>query len=316
MKNLLYCLQRNFYTRKHYTKDTMQCEKGKLMNREWYKKGEALLQEIKNTTTSADDLALWPIGQCGFIFKYLDTTLYIDPVLTDLTNDQGETVRYYPAPYAPEQAFADYVLCTHGHIDHLEVHTLKGMLQKNPKIKFLIPGGCTSILLDEGFPAESIIPLKARESYPLDTITITPVCAAHPVHAWDENGADLALSYLISFGDIRVLHTGDTYLTDQLFDDYMALPTPDLFLPAINGGDYFRTRRDCIGNLSIIEAATLATMLKTDMTIPMHYDMIKGNTVDPLLFVRELWSQNSAARFRLPVLGEKSVYQKYGGIKS
>ena len=114
--------------------------------------------------------------------------------------------------------------------------------------------------------------------------------------------------YYITMGNVRILHLGDTYLTNQLLEDLQKLPTPHLFLPPINGSDYFRTKRNCIGNLSSIEAARLSVLLHADLTIPTHFDMIEGNTVDPLNFVRELWSENPAAKWHIPALGERFIY--------
>ena len=66
----------------------------------WHRSGQALLNEISSTRLPASQLAVWSIGQCGFIFKYEDTVVCIDPVLSDLTGPSGSR-RCYPAPFAP-----------------------------------------------------------------------------------------------------------------------------------------------------------------------------------------------------------------------
>ena len=101
------------------------------MYRKWYHQGESLLHEIESTQTDSVTLALWYIGPCGFIFKN-SITLYIDPVLNDLTDISGNTRRHYPAPYLPGSVKADYILCTHGHADHLAIETLTGIAASNP----------------------------------------------------------------------------------------------------------------------------------------------------------------------------------------
>ena len=65
----------------------------------WHRSGQALLNEISTTRLPASQLAVWSIGQCGFIFKYEDTVVCIDPVLRDLTGPSGSR-RCYPAPTA------------------------------------------------------------------------------------------------------------------------------------------------------------------------------------------------------------------------
>lgn len=151
---------------------------------------------------------------------------------------------------------------------------------------------------------------NVHQTLTLPGLTVVPVSAAHPIHMTDENGNDTALCYYLNMDGIHLLHMGDTYLTDQLLGDLQALPAPHLFFPPINGGDYFRTTRDCIGNLSYIESAHLSVLLHADMTVPTHYDMIMGNTIDPTIFLRELWMQNSAAKAHIPALGERFFYHR------
>ena len=69
----------------------------------WHRSGTALLDEIAATHLPASQLAVWYIGQCGFLFKCGETTFCIDPVLSDLTGPNGSR-RRYPAPFAPGAA--------------------------------------------------------------------------------------------------------------------------------------------------------------------------------------------------------------------
>lgn len=279
------------------------------MQRKWYRQGSSLLNEIEKSNFDNNTLALWYIGQCGFVFKN-SVTVYIDPVLNDLTDESGCTRRFYPAPFSPDRVKADYILCTHGHADHLALETLTAIASSNPDTKFIVPGACCPALLEAGICRDRIITAYAHQRLTLPGISICPVSAAHPVHTTDASGADTALCYHITMGNIKLLHLGDTYLTDQLLEDLQALPQPHLFFPPINGSDYFRTKRNCIGNLAPIEAARLSVLLHTDLTIPTHFDMIMGNTVDPLSFVRDLLDENPAAKWHLPALGERFIYTR------
>lgn len=277
------------------------------MKRKWYQQGSALLQEIETTSLNQNTLAVWYLGQCGFVFKN-QVTVYIDPVLNDLTDDLGNTRRLYPMPFHPGRVQADYVLCTHGHLDHLAIETLSAIAGSDLHTQFIVPGGCRPLLTESGISADRILSARAHQALELPGLTITPVSAAHPIHETNKNGDNLALCYHLNMGNVQILHLGDTYLTDQLLDDLKTLPAPHLFFPPINGGDYFRTKRNCIGNLSPVEAATLASLLHADLTIPTHFDMIEGNTADPLIFIRELWEKNPAAKWHIPALGERFVY--------
>ena len=275
-----------------------------------YKKGQALLDEIQNTPMDTEELYCWYIGQCGYILRK-EVTVYIDPVLNDLTDETGNSRRYYPVPFAPEQVRANYVLCTHAHADHMALPTVCGIAKANPDTRFIVPGDCIPYMLKAGIDGASIIEARAKELLDLPGLKVLPIAAAHPVHQKTPNGGDTALSYLLDMNGSRVLHMGDTYLTDPLYTDLKAnCMAPDLFITPINGGDYFRTARDCIGNLSAIESARLAVELSAGITLPSHYDMVMDNTVDPCDFIHELMKLDTSARFALPALGERILYRK------
>lgn len=270
--------------------------------RAWRREGTALLDQIAQTVPQ-QGLAAWYIGQEGFVLKG-EATVCVDPVLNDLGED-GASVRLYPPPFAPEDFAPDFVLCTHGHADHMALPTLTAMAAAAPKTRFLVPAGCVEELAASGVDRARIVPMTAGVHIDLPGLCVTPVQAAHPVHETDAQGRDLALCLLIEMQGVRVLHMGDTYLTDRLLADLTALPQPDVMLTPINGGDYFRTARNCIGNLDPLESAQLAVRLHAGLTIPLHFDMIVGNTRDPLEFVRLLWSEDPTACFRIPALGER-----------
>lgn len=275
----------------------------------WYKSGQALLTEIRDTHLAAGEAAVWYLGQCGFVFKSSTATVYIDAVLNDLTNPDGSTRRYFPPPFAPECALADYFICTHGHRDHMALPTLRAAAGACPQARFIAPLGCVPALRQAGIPDRQLEPVRAGQTLVLPGLTVRPVCAAHPEHRPDDDpGA--ALCYHLQMGDVTLLHLGDTYLTGPLLQALQALPAPQLLLVPVNGSDYFRTARGCIGNLNAPEAAHLAALLRADVSIPTHYDMVKGNTADPLLFAAALRREDPAAKWHVFALGERLLYRR------
>ena len=167
----------------------------------WHRSGQALLNEISSTRLPASQLAVWSIGQCGFIFKYEDTVVCIDPVLSDLTDPSGSR-RCYPAPFAPEALRADLVLCTHGHADHMAKDTLRG-LARHPAARFVLPAGCSALAAEYGIPADRITTVQEGSILPLGGVTVRAFSAAHPEHILDAGDPGMALGISLPSAALR-----------------------------------------------------------------------------------------------------------------
>lgn len=266
----------------------------------WHCSGKALIAQIDSCH---EGLCMWYIGQCGFVFRYRGKTLLIDPVLNDMTTPSGVSRRHYAPPFAPMDIAVDWVLCTHAHADHMAVGTVPFL-----SAPIVLPAGCTEKAKELGVCAGRLHPMLPGQTMQLDDgITVTAISAAHPVHIDDPSDSTMAMGYEIRFGDFRVVHLGDTYLTDRLLETLCAMEPPHLFLPPINGDDRFRAQRNCIGNMEAEEAAKLAVHIGARLTIPTHYDMVQDNTVDPLRFAAELRRLSPAACWKIPALGEKMI---------
>jgi L-ascorbate metabolism protein UlaG (beta-lactamase superfamily) len=85
---------------------------------------------------------------------------------------------------------------------------------------------------------------------------------------------------IVRVGGVTICHTGDTVMYDGLVERIRDNQV-DMLLAPINGRDYFRTRRDIIGNLSAREAADLAAAAGVRLLIPTHWDLFSGNAENP-----------------------------------
>lgn len=266
---------------------------------------------MKNTTPTLlpDELAVWYIGQCGFLLRWREKLIAVDPFLNDLQDEAGNSLRLYDAPCQSEDLCVDVVFCTHGHIDHLAAPTLLALLESNPAMKIVVPVGCRSIALAAGLPASCLIFVSENDFFSVEDIKCITFSAAHPEHVTDPVNADMALGYRLDFDGFTVTHLGDTYCTDTLRSALLNLGPTDVLIPPINGDDEIRKANNIIGNMEPEEAAALAVEIGAVTTIPAHYDLIRGNTSDPWRFVRTLRALSTSARFWLPVPGEERIFK-------
>src|SRR6476620_3891171 len=94
--------------------------------------GQALVEQIE--TTPCFTPTLWWLGHSGFVLKYRDSILYIDPFLS--TDRPRLTAR----PLQPQEIHhAGLVLATHSHCSHLDPGTIHSILAASPRAKLVLP---------------------------------------------------------------------------------------------------------------------------------------------------------------------------------
>lgn len=244
------------------------------------------------------------LGQCGFLLETEKLRVAIDPVLNALIED-GRDIRCYPPVMAPKDLRADYIFCTHDHIDHMPKETLVTAVKDYEKTKIVVPAGCMEELVSWGISKEKIIGMADKEERILsEKLSVKGISAAHPVHSTDEKGQDHNLVYCIELEGKKLVHLGDTYRTPRLVEGLTSFGAIDVLFPPINGRDEIREAKGIIGNLSCREAAELAKELQVGLVIPTHFDMVVGNTEDPENFVREAKAL-AMENYWIPKLDEK-----------
>ena len=89
------------------------------------------LIELINDPTKGEIFRIGFLGQTGYALKKNNTTILIDPYLSNYIehynglNDQ-KMIRQYPPIIKPHEIDSiDAVLCTHSHFDHMDPWTLK-----------------------------------------------------------------------------------------------------------------------------------------------------------------------------------------------
>jgi len=222
------------------------------------------------------------LGQSGLRIGLPGCVIYIDPYLTDnVARVEGpEMARQFPLPMRPEDVDdADWVLVTHIHLDHCDLHSLVPIAQASPSCRFVCPNECIRALRAAGIADKRLVTAPEDWMDLASRVRVICVPAAHPTIERDDEGRLRFVGYVLESDGRRLYHAGDTSPAREMLEKLAGLaPIDTAFLP-VNERNYYRESRGIIGNMTVREAFQLATDLKVRTLVPIHWDMFAPNSV-------------------------------------
>ncbi|MBQ8963820.1 MAG: MBL fold metallo-hydrolase [Clostridia bacterium] len=267
------------------------------------KTGRALMGEVLSTHPGEGEIYFWWLGQLGYLIRLGELTLMIDGFLTE--ND----VRLQPSMIRPEELRdVDYILGTHDHNDHIDRIAWRVIAKTLPRARFIVPSPLVEDLCrDLGVPRERLIGVsEGKSGFEAPGIRVEGIAAAHETLDRDSvTGEYPYTGYVISGNGVKLYHSGDCVVYDGLERKLLdAGPFDAVFLP-INGRDGKRFRAGCIGNMTFQEAVSLVCNLRPGLTVPGHYDMFPGNTINPIEFTDYLEAREPSLEYWLGSRGTR-----------
>jgi L-ascorbate metabolism protein UlaG (beta-lactamase superfamily) len=244
-------------------------------------------------------------GQAGFRLAAGESRVLIDPFLTDRPDR-----RYRPAATAADFADITLVLCTHEHVDHLDLPFLREFSAVNQAARIIVPLPVIEVAVAGGIDRARLTGAVPGEELHDRDVTVHPVPSRHGiggdepvVYEFSSDGGPVRfLGYVLEIGGVRFYHCGDGLVYPELPVTLAAL-APDVLMIPINGRDHMRESRGIVGNMNETEAAWLCAEVSPAYVIPMHYEAIAGNTGDPGHFTTLVRESDAPATVLVPPRG-------------
>ena len=258
------------------------------------------MKSIKNETVNKNNIAIWYLGQNGFVIKeHSGKTICIDPYLSNYCgvsekyqDSEFRLDRQLPIFIKPQDLDVDIILITHSHDDHADPSTLSNITEDTT---FIGPWEAY-----QKFKSIGIDEKKCKLIHPNQSIDIFGLKVfgtfALPTDQTDLNH----IGFVVKFSNgITFFNSGDTDFTDLL--SFAGKFNPDVATICINGG---------FNNLDNMDAVKVTQMVQPKVVIPCHYDMMVNNIGNPLIFESFLRSSGSKSKFQLMAYYKPYIYEK------
>ena len=261
------------------------------------------MASIRNFSVPARAIAIWYLGQNGFVIKD-DSGLLIGIDLY-LTNSCATTFahlpfrldRQLPVFIEPEDLDIDVFLTTHSHDDHCDMATLR-RLRCTENVRFIGPFDSCRLYREAGLTGNQCTLIHPGERIELGHGVTMQASFAVPTDDTDLNHTGVLLTFA---SGIRFLNTGDTAYAPRLG---ALLPREvDVCAICINGGFH---------NLAPAHAAEIVAAIRPRVAIPCHYDMMVNNVGSPEMFRIALAQTGSDTVFHEMRYYEPWIYQQPG----
>ena len=259
------------------------------------------MRSIREFEIPAEGIAIWFMGQNGFILKAGNGPLIgIDLYLTNscaklFAHLPFRFDRQLPIFIEPEDLDIDIFFTTHSHDDHADPETISRFISKRPA-QFIGPWESGDKYKRCGVPEPGCRILHPNQTIQLDGPTELTGAFALPTDNIDLNHSGV----LIRFANgITFYNTGDTGYCELLPS---LLPSGvDLCAICINGGFH---------NLDPLQAARIVKAVDPAVAIPCHYDMMITNIGHPDMLRTALNLVGSSAKVQVMDYYRPWVFRK------
>lgn len=200
------------------------------------------------------------LGQAGLLFEDDNIKIIIDPYLSDSVGEINQkNKRRIPVNEEFFKIRPDVIICTHNHMDHLDMTTLDKFLDTEDSIQVLSPYSAWQEVRQFGKNHNYVLFDRLTE-YTVNGVNFKAVKAVH---------SDLSAIGIIIADKYYV--TGDTLYNTAIFQDIPA-NLEAVFLPVNGEGN----------NMNMADAKRFAEKVQAKKVVPVHWGLF--DDLKPELF--------------------------------
>ena len=208
------------------------------------------------------------LGQLGLLIEGKTSTVMVDPYLTDsLFERVGERCRRLVPPDEKYlDVHPDMLLLTHDHSDHLDVPSLRRVLDTDKRVDVLCSANAWKKARSEVGGGHNYISVPPGTEWSREDCHVRAVSAVHS----DET----AVGYLLHMDGVAVYISGDTLYDERIVREINE--SIDVMFVVMNG----------VGNnMNYIDAVRMAQKIAPKLVIPVHWGLFEAMSAPPEPFL-------------------------------